>query len=78
MLRWFETFVGDYCEILDVTPRVARRAAELRAVLGARGTPRTQADMLIAATAAEHDLVLVTRTARDFIGCGIRVLNPFA
>jgi predicted nucleic acid-binding protein len=33
--------------------------------------------MLIAATAAEHDLVLVTRNERDFAGCGIRVFNPF-
>jgi hypothetical protein len=28
-------------------------------------------------TAAEHDLVLVTRSERDFQGCGIRVYNPF-
>ena len=53
------------------------RAAELRAEASSRGHSRTQADMLIAASAAEHDLVLVTRNERDFQGCGIRIHNPF-
>lgn len=76
--RWFEQFVMSYCDVLPVTPPIARRCAELRAELSKKGRPRTQADMLIAATAAEHGLVLVTRNERDFSGCGIRVLNPFA
>jgi hypothetical protein len=33
--------------------------------------------MLIAATAIEHQLVLATRNVRDFIGCGVQVINPF-
>jgi len=33
--------------------------------------------MLIAATALEHDCVLVTRNERDFEGCGLRIVNPF-
>ncbi|MBV5296866.1 MAG: hypothetical protein JZU64_01705 [Rhodoferax sp.] len=39
---------------------------------------RTQADMLIAATAQIHALTGVTRNVRDFDGCGIGVLNHFA
>ena len=35
------------------------------------------ADMLIAATAMEHQLVLATRNVRDFMGCGVQVVNPF-
>ena len=34
-------------------------------------------DLLIAATAIEHDLAVVTRNVRHFEGTGARVLNPF-
>lgn len=76
--HWFEAFVQDYCDVLPVTVAVARRSGVLRGQLRARGATRTQADMLIAATAAEHDLVLATRNERDFEGCEIKVVNPFA
>jgi predicted nucleic acid-binding protein len=76
--RWLDRFVADYCETADVTPSIARQCAELRAQAKSAGTPRTQADMLIAATAREHEAVLATRNTRDFEGCGIRVLNPFS
>jgi len=33
--------------------------------------------MLIAATAIEHQLVLATRNVRDFVGCGVQLVNPF-
>jgi len=76
--RWFEAFVQDYCDVMPITVAVARRSGVLRGQLRARGATRTQADMLIAATAAEHDLVLVTRNERDFEGCEIKIVNPFA
>ncbi len=76
--RWFESFLNEYCEVLPVTVSIARRCAALRADLRQAGRIRTQAGMLIAATASEHDLVIVTRNARDFGGCGVRVLNPFS
>jgi hypothetical protein len=28
-------------------------------------------------SAIEHQLVLATRTVRDFIGCGVQIVNPF-
>jgi hypothetical protein len=34
-------------------------------------------DAMIAATAAVHDLTLVTRNVRDFAAFGVRTLNPF-
>ena len=34
-------------------------------------------DSLLAATALEHDLILVTRNIRDVERCGVRLLNPF-
>lgn len=39
--------------------------------------PVPTVDGLLAATALEHDLVLVTRNARDVEPTGVRFLNPF-
>jgi predicted nucleic acid-binding protein len=73
---FFDDFVAS-SRVLDVTEIVARRAGEMRGLLGAKGQVRSQPDMLIAATAQVHALTLVTRNVRDFDGCGIAVLNPF-
>jgi predicted nucleic acid-binding protein len=35
-------------------------------------------DGLLAATALVRDLALVTRNVRDYRGCGVRLVNPFA
>lgn len=75
---WFDGFLARSCEVLDVTTPIASLAGTLRGQLAARGHVRTQADMLIAATAAHHGLVLVTRNVRDFDGCGVSLLNPFS
>jgi predicted nucleic acid-binding protein len=76
--QWFETFVDQHCDVLEVSVPVARRCAALREALRAKGNPRTQADMLIAATAIEHDVALATRNVRDFAGCGVALFDPFA
>ncbi len=76
LLAWFDGFIGRN-QVLDATVLIARRAGEMRGLLAARGQVRSQADMLIAATAQVHALTLVTRNVRDFDGCGIAVLNPF-
>lgn len=70
-------FLDANCEVLPVTEQIARRSGELRGSLRSQGKTRTQADMLIAATAHVHDLTLVTRNVRDFMDCPIPVLNPF-
>ena len=33
--------------------------------------------MQIAYTVIAHELVLATRNMRDFMGCGVQVVNPF-
>lgn len=77
MARWFDAFLAERCEILPVTASIARRSALLRGSLRRGGKQRTQADMLIAATALEHSLSLATRNTKDFEGCGIPLVNPF-
>ena len=75
---WFESFLDRWATVLPVTSDVARIAGQMRGRLAARGRPRTQADMLIAATAHVHQLTVVTRNVRDFEDCGIGITDPFA
>jgi len=75
--RWFELFFEEACDLLPVTDEIAERAGMMRGDLRAEGETRSQADMLIAATAQVHGLTLVTRNVRDFEGCRIALMNPF-
>jgi len=59
--------------ILVVSPSVAERWGRINVP-----DPLPVVDGLLAATALEHDLVLVTRNIRDVERCGVRCLNPFA
>ena len=71
LLESFET------RLLPVTRLIADRWAALSAQAQLRGRPLAVADGLIAATALEHDLTLVTRNVRDFAGTGAAVFNPW-
>ena len=42
------------------------------------GRPISQFDAQIAAIALQNDASLATRNGRDFDGCGLRLINPFA
>jgi toxin FitB len=76
LMNWLDSFTHLH-EVLPISEAIARRAGEMRAQLDSVGVTRSQADMLIAATAQIHGLTLVTRNVSDFEGCGIAVLNPF-
>ena len=76
--QWFARFFAEACDILPITAAIAERAGLMRGQLRAEGHTRSQADMLIAATAEAHGLTLVTRNVRDFERCGIVLLNPFS
>lgn len=58
--------------ILAVDERVAHRTARLHVP-----DPMPEMDALIAATAIEHGLTLVTRNTRDFRRAGIDLLDPW-
>ncbi|MEM6451102.1 MAG: type II toxin-antitoxin system VapC family toxin [Cyanobacteria bacterium P01_D01_bin.105] len=76
-LQRIERFLAEQVVILPVTTETAKRAGELRGLLRKKGASRSQADMLIAATAQQHQLTVVTRNTKDFEGCGIPLLNPY-
>jgi predicted nucleic acid-binding protein len=58
--------------ILVVDAAVARRSAALHVP-----DPQPFRDGLIAATALEHNLVVVTRNLADFEATGVRLFNPW-
>jgi tRNA(fMet)-specific endonuclease VapC len=53
-------------DVLGINQGVARRFAIVRGALRTQGQLISQTDLLIAATALEHGLVMVTRNIRDF------------
>ena len=76
-LALFSALVQSMHMVYPITPVIAQRGGVLRSQFQAQGIARNAPDMLIAATAIEHQLVLATRNVRDFMGCGVQVVNPF-
>jgi predicted nucleic acid-binding protein len=62
---------------LPVTAFIVKRCGNLRGKFLQRGIVRTQADLLIAATAYEYNLTLATRNIPDFENCEVHLFNPF-
>lgn len=63
--------------ILPVTESIAERWGHLAAAAKQRGVAMTVVDGVIAATALEHGLTMVTRNVSDFAGLGVVLLNPW-
>ena len=69
---WLDRVLALYGDrILPVDLSAARRWGRLSGVIGHEG-----ADLLIAATAIEHGLTVVTRNVRHFEPTGVPVLDP--
>ncbi len=70
---WRDDLIDEFAErVLPVTIDISLLWGRLG---GQRG--HLSVDLLIAATAIEHDLAVVTRNVRHFDGTGAKVLNPF-
>ena len=76
-LALFNALVERLHAVYPITPNIAQRGGVMRGHFQAQGITRSAPDMLIAATAIEHQLVLATRNVRDFLGCGVQIVNPF-
>ena len=71
--HWLEEVLARYGQrILPLTIAIAKRWGRLSGELGHDG-----ADLLIAATALEHNLVVVTRNVRHFEPTQVNLINPF-
>ena len=63
--------------ILPVNESIAERWGVLAGQCQLKGRPLKVVDGLIAATALEHDLTVVTRNVKDFDGLGVEIFNPW-
>ena len=71
--RWFNGICDDFSEkILPVDAAVAQHWGRLSI-----RQPLPSIDGLLAATAAVHDLTIVTRNTSDFERSGVALFNPF-
>lgn len=73
LTSWLEELLGHYSgRVLPLTIAIARRWGDLSAALG-----NNNADLMIAATALEHNLSVVTRNTKHFLSTQAKVINPF-
>jgi predicted nucleic acid-binding protein len=70
---WLETLLEKYGDrVVPVDVAIARRWGVF-----CDAHPGLETDMLIAATAIERQLIVVTRNVRHFAAAGLTVVNPF-
>jgi toxin FitB len=75
---WLEALLHLYRErILPFGLQEARIAGALSDAARAKGRSPGFADIVIAATANAHNLILLTRNERHFKPLGVNTLNPF-
>ena len=76
--QWQQDLAASFeSRLLPLTHKIADRWAILSANAQKTGIQIATFDGLIAATAMEHDLTLVTRNVKDFDSLNLRLLNPW-
>ena len=63
--------------VLPITELIAERCGTLMGEHQTKGRKIPLADAMIAATALEHGLIMVTRNVKHFEGLGLTVMNPW-
>jgi predicted nucleic acid-binding protein len=77
--NWLDADVRSWFagRILPVSESIAERWGHLAARTKQRGVTLAVVDGVIAATALEHSLTLVTRDVKDFADLGVDLLSPW-
>jgi len=76
LLDWFHKGVIRI-PLLKLDSNTAHCWAQLLSDLRSKGNAMPVKDSLIAASASQHNLTVVTRNVKDFRSTGLRVLDPF-
>ncbi len=76
LLEWFREGV-QHLRVLDLDSGTATVWAELLARQKKDGRAMPVKDSLIAASAIQHRLMIVTRNVADFRPVGVKLINPF-
>ena len=77
--QWLDRLVVDFSErVLPIGPAIARKAGNMLDDAIARGLSPGLPDILIAATAVEHGLTILTANTRHFNVLQVANLNPLA
>lgn len=76
LLEWFREGI-QHLRVLDLDSGTAHAWAELLARLKMKGQSMPVKDSLIAASAIQHRLTIVTRNVANFHHVGVRLIDPF-
>lgn len=78
LLKWFSTIEHEYADrLLSITAETAAIWGEITSKAQQEGFIIHASQGLIAATALQHGLHLVTRNVQDFEPTGIMLINPW-
>lgn len=79
LIDWLENelLIRFQDNLIELDVNILIQWGKLNARLELSGQRAPAIDSLIAATALEHDLILVTRNESDFAETGVEILNPW-
>ncbi len=76
--EWLDTLLQSYRgSLLNFDAAVAVRWGHMNADMIRRGKRSPVGDSFLAATALHHNLMVATRNEKDFVGTGVRTVNPW-